>query len=295
LALALAAGVLLFGSLLGGAAGRLIAAERSFFGVYRITASEDGAYRLLRHGTTVHGAQALDPRATDQPLTYYHRQGPLGQIFAALDGRLREARIGAVGLGAGAVACYGRSGQRLTFFEIDPLVAELAADPAYFTLLASCGEIRPGLVLGDARLTLAREPDGAFDLLILDAFSSDSIPLHLLTREAMQLYLRKLAAGGVIAFHISNRYLDLAPVLSAVLRDLGGAGRISAPPDPAGKAARLRRMHYDATWVAIARDEADLGALAMAPAWRPVPEPSDGPWTDDFSNILDALRWPAAR
>lgn len=287
-ALALAVLVLFAGSLMAGSARRLIAAERSFFGVHRVVWSEDGHYRLLQHGTTVHGAQAADSGAARQPLTYYHRDGPLGRIFEALDQRLAGRRIGAVGLGTGAVACYGRNGQQFTFFEIDPVVVDLARSSEYFSYLAACGEVRPDVVLGDARLTLAREPDGAFGMLILDAFSSDSIPLHLLTREAVQLYLTKLAPGGVIAFHISNRYLDLAPALAAVVEDLGGVARVSPRPESERRAERRALMQFDATWVAIARTEGDLGRLATD--WARPAAGEAAVWTDDYSNLLSALR-----
>jgi len=269
----------------------VLLAKRSFFGVHKITMDEDGTYKLLTHGTTIHGAQATDPDEAKEPLTYYHREGPLGQVFEMLTERLKGKRIAAVGLGSGSVACYGEAGQRLTFFEIDPVVVAFASDPKYFSYVAECGEIRPDFVLGDARLTLAHEPDGAFTLLILDAFSSDAIPLHLVTKEAMALYLRKLAPDGVIAFHISNRYLDLAPVLAAITRELGLKARVSDESDldeGEGRAA----MRYPATWVAIARTEEQLGALWNADNWAVLEERAGiGAWTDDFSNILSVLHF----
>jgi spermidine synthase len=194
-----------------------------------------------------------------------------------------------IGLGSGAVTCYGEAGQRMTFFEIDPVVVAFASDPRHFSYVSECGGARPNIVLGDARLTLAREPDEAFSLLLMDAFSSDAIPVHLATKEALQLYLQKLAPGGVIAFHISNRYIDLAPVLAAITRELGLVARIS---DDSGldEAHGRATMRYPANWVAIARDAGDLGTLWTADNWRPVNERRDiEAWTDDFSNILSVL------
>ncbi|HEX5077553.1 MAG TPA: fused MFS/spermidine synthase [Geminicoccaceae bacterium] len=261
------------------------ARARSFFGVYTVRHDPTG-YRVLVHGTTVHGAQRLDPEARSEPLTYYHRDGPLGQIFAALEDRPARS-VGAVGLGVGTVACYRRPGQRWTFFEIDPLVEQIARDSGHFHYLEDCAPAAE-VVLGDARRSLQAVPGGQFDLIILDAFSSDAIPVHLLTREAMALYLDKLAPGGLIALHISNRNLDLAPVVAALLADAGLAGRVQTlvPPPEAQRAYRNA-----ATWVAIARGEAELGAIADDPRWRRMPATAARPWTDDFSNLIGALRW----
>jgi len=281
--------VLLAGTLSADGPVPVLLAERSFFGVHKISLDEEGAYKLLTHGTTIHGAQATDPEDAKQPLTYYHYEGPLGQIAQMLDTRLQGKRIGAVGLGSGAVSCYADPGIRLTFFEIDPVVVAFASDPKYFSYVSECGATRPDFVVGDARLTLAREPDGAFSLLILDAFSSDAIPLHLVTKEAMQLYLAKLAPDGVIAFHISNRYLDLSPVLAAIIRELGLVARISDESDLDEEEGRAN-LRYPATWVAIARKPEELGQLWTAGNWTELQERQGiGAWTDDFSNILSVL------
>jgi hypothetical protein len=268
----------------------VLLSERSFFGVHRITLDGGGDYKTLMHGTTIHGAQATDLEEAKEPLTYYHRDGPLGQIFDMLEGRLKGARVGAIGLGSGSVACYAVDGRKLTFFEIDPVVVAFASDPKYFSYVATCGETRPDFVLGDARLTLEQQPDGAFGLLIVDAFSSDAIPLHLITREAIELYLRKLAPGGGIAVHISNRYLDLAPVLAAIARELGLAARVS---DESGLDEEERdNMRFPATWLALARAPADLGNLMEDEDWiAPAERPDVPAWTDDFSNILSVLHF----
>jgi hypothetical protein len=271
-------------ALLAGEANPVEGRARSFFGVYTIRHDPAG-YRFLEHGTTVHGAQHTDPVARREPLTYFHRAGPLGQIFASLADRPPRT-VGAVGLGVGTVACYRRPGQHWTFFEIDPLVEQIARDRRYFHYLADCAPAAE-VVLGDARRSLQTVP-GRYDLLILDAFSSDAIPVHLLTREAFALYRARLAPGGVIALHISNRNLDLAPVVAALLADAGLVGRIQTQA-PALEAQRAYRNA--ATWVAIARREDDLGALADDRRWQPLPAGPAEPWSDDFSNLIGALRW----
>lgn len=271
-------------ALLSGQPNQVQARARSFFGVYTIKLDPAG-YHILVHGTTVHGAQATDPASRKEPLTYYHRDGPLGQIFKALGDRPRS--VGAVGLGVGTVACYRRPGQRWTFYEIDPLVVRIARDARYFHYLADCAP-DAGIVLGDARRALQEAPSGQYDLLILDAFSSDAIPVHLLTREAIALYRDKLAPGGLIALHISNRNLDLAPVVANLLADAGLVGRFQSQTP--SREAQLAYRNA-ARWVVIARSDADLGALASDPRWRQVEADSGGPWTDDFSNLVGALRW----
>jgi hypothetical protein len=244
---------------------------------------------VLRHGTTLHGAQHTDPAQRREPLTYYTREGPLGQVFAALDGTERVQRIGAVGLGAGTVACYRRPGQSWTFYEIDPVVERLARDTRYFHYLADCAEDTP-VVIGDARLSLQAAPDRHFDLLILDAFSSDAIPVHLMTREALALYMAKLADGGILMFHVSNRNLRLEPVLANLVADAGLAGRAQGH-EPSEKKLR-RRFRFPSVWVAIARRAQDLAMLDGDDRWRPLaPQPGARVWTDDYSNIVGTFRW----
>ena len=195
----------------------------------------------------MHGAQRLDAGRRREPLTYYHRDGPLGQLFRAVGARSRT--IGAVGLGVGTVACYRRPGQRWTFYEIDPLVERIARDQRYFHYLAECApdaEIRTG----DARLTLQGAPRAAYDLLILDAFSSDAIPMHLMTREALALYLDKLAPGGVIAWHVSNRNLDLAPIVADLAADAGVVAWLQTDQP---SRAELAQYRTPSIWIALAR------------------------------------------
>lgn len=261
---------------------------RSFFGVHRVLADERAGVRILLHGTTIHGVQSADPARRAEPLAYYHREGPLGQVFEALGPRI--SRVGAVGLGAGAAACHRRDGQQWRFFDIDPTVARIARDARWFSYLEACAPEAP-VTLGDARLTLADQPDGAFHLLILDAFSSDAIPLHLLTREAVALYMRKLAPGGVALLHISNWHLDLEPVVARLAAEAGLAGRVQHFRFPDQAAAR-EAYRFSTSWAALARSEADLGRLAHDERWSLlVPPPSQALWTDEYANLIGALRW----
>ena len=258
--------------------------ERTFFGVLRV--EEDGQRHVLVSGTTVHGAQSFAPGQRREPASYYVREGPLGQLFDALDGRAKSVAV--IGLGAGGASVYGRAGERWTFYEIDEAVARIAENPRYFTYLRDAkADVR--VVLGDGRLKLAEEPDGSFDLFVLDAFSSDSVPMHLLTREAIELYLRKLSPDGLMAFHISNRYLDLQPVVSGSARSLGLPGLSQAY---AVTPAAAREGAESSIWVLVARNEAALGTLVDDPRWKPLDTgPGQPVWTDEFSNILSVIRW----
>ena len=246
---------------------------------------DPAGYHVLLHGTTMHGAQRLEADRRREPLTYFHGDGPLG---TAVPRRRRRSRtIGAVGLGVGTVACYRRPGQHWTFYEIDPLVQRIARDQRYFHYLAECAlaaEIRTG----DARLTLRRRAAGTYDLLILDAFSSDAIPMHLMTREALALYLDKLAPGGVIAWHVSNRNLDLAPIVADLAADAGVVAWVQTDQP---SRAELAQYRTPSIWIALARRAEHLRPLAQDPRWtRLHGRPGVRPWTDDFSNILSA-RW----
>ena len=191
------AALLLGGMVYRGEEGQLLYAERSFFGVSRVTREPNGQYHMLMHGTTLHGMQALAPARRREPLTYFHPSGPLGQFFAVVDGPTPPRAVAVIGLGAGSLACYGKPDQQWTFYEIDPTVLRIALNPAYFTFLRDC-PAKPVVILGDARLTLVRAPAGTYDVIILDAYSSDAPPMHLITLDAVQLYLTKLAPGGVL-------------------------------------------------------------------------------------------------
>jgi SAM-dependent methyltransferase len=269
--------------------------HRSFFGVHQIITPRpefptDAPFVTLMHGTTIHGLQFYDvgrrtPTRPDFPLAYYHRGGPLGAILAAT----RPKTLGVVGLGAGTIAAYAQAGQHLVYYEIDPLVIRIAdGHPFTFLPAARLRGATVELVEGDARLTLGRS-ESTFDLLVLDAFSGDAIPAHLLTREAFALYAKRLAPGGTLAVHISNRYLDLSRVVASNAATIGGSGGIGdegtwvvteLPPDGS----------QGSTWVYLTRDPA-VAAKLTAPRWQPLPPtgPRDA-WTDDYSNLLHTLR-----
>jgi SAM-dependent methyltransferase len=267
----------------------LLRAERSFFGVYRVLQAPRATVRTLVHGTTVHGAQATDPARRLDPLTYYHRAGPIGDLFGIVPAANAVGRqVGLVGLGIGSLACYGRPGERWTYYEIDPVVLEIARDPRLFTFLRDCAP-RVDVVLGDARLTLGKAPTAAYDVLVLDAFSSDAIPVHLLTREAFALYRRVLAPHGVLAVHISNRHLNLEPIVSGLAQHAGLTARVRRDVNvsPAEQAATGRSA---AIWVLLADAPEDLGPLASDARWAALQKSGDV-WTDDFSNVLSVLTW----
>lgn len=260
--------------------------RRSFFGIYRVRRILE--YHVLQHGTTTHGGQSRQAARRTEMLTYYHREGPLGDIFETIATDVPLRRVAVVGLGTGTTACYGRAGERWTFFEIDPLVVRIARTPSLFTYLRDCPpDIE--IALGDARLSLAREPDGEFDLIVLDAFSSDAIPVHLLTREALAIYLAKLRPGGAVAFHISNRYLDLRPVLLALANDArvpGLVGDLSSDDEDRVK------LWYGSRWVVLAKEAATLGALRERENWNMLSaEQGARLWTDDYSDVLGVMRW----
>ena len=265
-----------------------LVADRSFFGVLRVI--DDGPRHVLFHGTTVHGVESFAPGMKDVPLAYYTRRGPIGQVFASYGDRI--GRVGAIGLGSGALAAYGRHGQRFTFYEIDPAMARIAADRRYFTFLDD-SRARVGVVIGDGRLELAKAPSHSYDLIVLDAFSSDAVPTHLLTREAVALYERKLAPHGVVTFNLSNRYLNLRPVLAAVAEQAEPRPLVCFGRDDLDVSAEeAREGKSPSVWLALARDEGDLERLARDSRWgRLRSQPTIPPWTDDYSNIFSVFNW----
>ncbi len=272
---------------LAGTAGTL-STQRSFFGVYRVQAVSDATtrYLVMMHGTTMHGVRSLGAGDATLPMSYYDREGSFGHFFGALPPGA-DQRVAVIGLGIGNLACYARPGEAWTFYEIDPLVERLARDPATFQFMQNCGH--PNVVLGDARLRIAAVPDGQYDLIVLDAFTSNSIPIHLITREAIALYTRKLSPHGRMILHISNRSLDLQPLVSALMADAGLAARIVAfNPPPAPTIWR----HAPSELVAVAREAADLDTLKPADGWQPLP-PADPAalWTDQRSDLLRVIRF----
>lgn len=283
---------LLWAGIAGGAAGRPpMMAARSFFGAYTVRTANNG-YHELYHGSTLHGVQkaaAAGDSAGREPLSYYGLRGPLGDIVGAARLSGRPLRLGVVGLGTGTVACYARPGDTITYYEIDPLIVTIAHDRRLFTYLSRCAP-DARMVLGDARLSLGGDSAATYDVLVLDAFSSDAIPVHLLTREALRVYMARLAPGGVLAVHVSNRYLNLRPAVAALVADAGLVAMLGEDRRPT--AADRARMITASVWIAVARGEEVLEPLGMRSRWQPLElPPGERVWTDDYSNVLGAMVW----
>jgi hypothetical protein len=277
------AAVLLASGLYHGVYGASAYRERSYFGIHRVT-KIDGFHRLI-HGNTVHGQQSLDPHKRQLPLTYYSTSGPIGEVFRALRDDPRLRKVGIVGLGTGTLAAYSQPGQDWTFFEIDPSVKRIAENPNLFTYLRDAqGTLH--IDLGDARLRL-RKTTQKFGLLVVDAFGSDAIPVHLLTREALEVYLDHLEPNGILAFHISNRYVDLEPVLANLAADAAPPYviyvRQHRPTD-----AEINEGVMPSDWLVLARHADDLRFLHWQPAKA---RPDLKVWTDDSSNLFQVFRW----
>jgi hypothetical protein len=290
------AAVLVASSLSSGASGRLIHVQRSFFGVVRVTYDSELNVRRLFHGTTLHGQQSIDPVLAHEPSTYFTRTGPIGQIFDRLGPRLEPSgsHIAILGLGVGTLASYARPGEKWTFYEIDPIVAQIARDSRYFTYLRDCRAESVDVILGDARLRLLDAPDRTFGLIVLDAFSSDSLPVHLLSREAIDLYRAKLAPNGVVAFNLSNRYLDFERVIGRQAADAGVVCRIGY--DLIVNAQEKRAGKQPSIWAVMAKSTRDLKELASDPRWRaPLENPASAVWTDDYSDVASCIRWTPLR
>jgi SAM-dependent methyltransferase len=258
---------------------------RNFFGVKKVLEDKTLHLRKLLHGDTVHGIESRDPDRMGQALSYYHAQGNVGQVMDMLRRRGKPQRMGVIGLGSGSMAAYASPDLHVVFFEIDPSVEKLARE--FFTFLPRC-MANCDVEIGDGRLELAKASDGSFDLLMLDAFSSDSIPAHLMSKEALQLYLKKLTPDGILLFHTSNRYLDVQKLATALVTDAGlvGLSRFD-------EAGTLRDQgKTNSSHVVAARRLEDLGSLAGKPGWMRVVRPDNfQPWTDDYSNLLELIRW----
>ena len=263
-------------------------AQRSYFGVYRVQTSGDGDYHTLIHGTTLHGAQRIRDEQGNRvddpvPATYYYDKSPIAQTVAKVRERLgdKKGRYGVTGLGAGSLSCHSKEGESWRFFEIDPVIIGIASDPRYFTFLKHC-QPKPDIVLGDARLTMAREANASFDLIIVDAFSSDAVPVHLMTAEALRLYLDKVKDNGIVLLHISNRYLDLESVLGATVKVLPGVQGFIVSDDSADGS-------YAQSTSTVALFAKNAEALEPFTSMEERSEFDDGnlkPWTDDYSDIL---------
>ncbi|MCB1519338.1 MAG: fused MFS/spermidine synthase [Hyphomicrobiaceae bacterium] len=273
-------------------------AERNFFGVIRVAPSPDGKLSLLLHGTTVHGATRLDDIGLPagelpRPLTYYYPGSPMQMGTEAA--RIATGKtggglnVGAVGLGAGSLACAAKANETWRFYEIDPMIVRIARDPKYFSFLSRCMPDND-IVLGDARLTVSREPNGKFDYLVLDAFSSDTVPVHLITKEALAGFLDKLSPDGLLALHVSNRYMDLENVAIATALAVPGAhvAYVDGRPEHVSYESSLSSVLF------IAKNQASLAPVLAWPRAKSMESSKLTPWTDDYSNIIAAI-WRKAR
>jgi hypothetical protein len=264
---------------------------RSFFGVHKIVVTQGGQYHVLMHGTTIHGAQKyLNNDGTPvtgrpEPITYYHKDGGIGRAITAIRARKgAPLTVAVIGVGAGTLTCAAAPGESWKFFEIDQSMVDAASDPKYFSYIKNCApDFKP--VIGDARLTFAKEPDGIYDLIIVDAYSSDAIPIHLATQEAMKIYKDKLAPHGAVVMHVSNRHLELESVVVGIAD--ANALKSWVYDEDSG---RDNEYIYPTDVVVSAREAADVGKLAASDTWTET-EPTEGQrvWTDDYSNVLGAV------
>lgn len=279
--------MLLAGTLTESPFGQVVYAARTFFGVNRVRVDQAHGYRFIFHGTTLHGMQSLDQSRSAEPVSYFHRTGPIGQIFESVPLASTAPRVAVLGLGVGTLASYRAAMQRWTFYEIDPVVEDIARNDAYFTYLSGCGEPCT-VIIGDGRLSLARAAPETYGLIVLDAFSSDAVPMHLMTKEALALYVSKLAPGGVIVFNVSNWHLSFQGVLSRMAADAGLAALWQREPPDAGS---WQLGKFPSEWFVVARERRDFGRLNLDPRWSVPPLAVGTPlWTDDFSNILSVIR-----
>lgn len=259
--------------------------ERNFFGISTVLAF--GPYHVLVHGQTIHGVENMLPARRNEPLTYYTRSGPLGQIFSSLGPQVERAPVAVVGLGIGAAMCYRTRGEQWIIYEIDPAVDRIARDTHFFTFIDNCAPSAPTLI-GDARLSLDQAVKNRFSLMILDAYSADYIPVHLLTREALQIYSRKLTPHGVMAFHISNQWFDLEPVLGSLAGDASLTCYVEHDANVTAAEASAGKSWSD--WAVIARAREDIAALIHDVRWHPCRLSKFPVWTDDYSSLVTTLK-----
>lgn len=264
----------------------VLKAERNFFGIIRVVKEDKPPMMTMYHGTTNHGSQSLEPGKNLVPQTYYFPGSPLTQVFQFPAVKRAGANLSVLGLGTGAISCMARKGQVFTYYEIDPAVERMARDESLFGFMRDCPPTIK-VVLGDGRLTLQKMPNASQDLLVMDAFTSDAVPVHLLTREALAMYLTKLKADGVLVYHISNRYLDLAPVLTALAADAGLNAFIQEYDAPASDPSA-----FGSTWVVMARPGPSVDHIRADGRWVELKnDAKQRLWTDNFSNIVTALKW----
>ncbi len=263
----------------------IIHQDRNFFGVIKVIDSNFGE-RILLHGTTNHGAQPLDEKLKMEPLSYYSRYSPLNDVFELLDSKAGEQKVAVLGLGIGVTACFGNENRSFDFFEIDKEIADIAENPQMFTYLSNCGTPYD-IILGDGRMKVADKPDGHYDMILLDAFSSDNIPVHLLTLEAVKLYLTKLKPGGVLVFNISNNFLDIEPVLAMIGKE------ISVPAyaryTRGGEIEGTELRGYPAHFFVFSPTQDNINFLT-AKEWSEARfRHGVKLWSDQFSNIVSVL------
>jgi SAM-dependent methyltransferase len=265
---------------------------RSYFGIYEVTERANHTARVLTHGTTLHGIQNLLPGLQTIPTSYYARRSGVGLTLVNADALFgAHPRIGVVGLGSGTLSCYARPNQAWTFFEIDPAMVQVARHK--FSFLSQCApQVR--IVLGDARLSLGRQPRGSLDILAVDAFSSDAVPMHLLTREALNVYGQAVQRDGIVLFHISNRYLDLKPVIADIARRDGWtAYMLQYVPEEDEEILNATIS----VWIALSRNPATLHRLVAMSGddsiyWEVVePTPGFAGWSDDHASILPIINF----
>jgi hypothetical protein len=275
---------------------RVIHISRNFFGshIVRRDTSNPSMHTLV-HGNTTHGMQNTAPDKSGVALTYYHPTGPVGQVFDEFSGAKKKDRVALVGLGVGSLAAYGQAGQVMNFYEIDPMIEKIARDPRLFTYLSD-SKADVNVIIGDARLKLKEAEPNSYGIIVLDAFTSDAIPIHLLTKEAIEMYESKLEPNGVIAVHISNRYLNLLPI---VTKTAAAAGLVSIHqgdfmPDVSDMTDNQLKQHREgktgSEWMILARNYEDFGELEKREPWLRADLMPEAPvWTDDFSNIISAF------
>lgn len=269
-----------------GASDRTLHTFRNFFGSTRVTTDSTGKINTLHSGNTIHGRQLTEHTRRCEAISYHHENGPLGQVMAVFNAAPAKPRVAVIGLGVGAMAAYSQPSQEWTFYEIDKDIINLARNSQHFTYLQNCMKGSLNVVEGDARLSLQNAPNSHYGLIVFDAFSSDAIPIHLVTLEALDLYLSKLADGGILAFHISNRSLDLKPVVADLARN-----------------RRLFCFGFDdleessveekdpSQWIVMSRSAEEISNLSINSQWKRLYGAEGRVWTDDYSNIVRAIRW----
>jgi hypothetical protein len=261
---------------------QFVYAARNFFGIKGVKFDFPTNSRRLLHGDTLHGIESMDDDLIGHPVSYYDETGPVGDVMKVLSERGSQ-HVGVVGLGTGSMAGWTAPYRRITFFEIDPQVLDIATD--FFTFLPRCGK-NCEVVMGDGRLSISKMNSGELDLLMLDAFNSDSIPAHLVSREAIAMYLTKLKPRGLLLFHVSNRYMDVEGLISAVVSD--ASLEALARHDDEQQTELKARSHF----IIAGKNPEALGSLEQDANWFKVKKPqSIAPWTDDYSNMLAILRW----